>query len=64
FTLDNVTNKQRLVNVNRYFAHHVKWNGTTASEIKKGGMYMLLLSDEATNTPTCVYNTRLSYYDN
>ncbi|WP_445779127.1 hypothetical protein, partial [Shewanella sp.] len=25
FTLDNVTNKQRLVNVNRYFAHHVKW---------------------------------------
>lgn len=43
---------------------HVMFNGSATSDIDKGGIYMLTLSNEATNTPTLVVSYRISYYDN
>lgn len=43
---------------------HIRWNGTTASDIQKNGVYLMLISDQATNVPTVFYNWRLSYHDN
>lgn len=44
--------------------HHIIYNGSAVSDIDKGGIYMLTLSNEATNTPTQIISYRLSYYDN
>lgn len=44
--------------------HHVRYNGTAATDIQKGGIYVFWLSNQATNTPTVNYNFRMSYHDN
>lgn len=43
---------------------HVKYNGTASSDIQRNGIYLVLLSDQATNTPTCFYNVKIGYHDN
>lgn len=43
---------------------HVRYNGTTATDIQKGGYYLMFLSSETTNTPTVRGNFRLGYHDN
>lgn len=42
---------------------HIKFV-TGATTYESGGLYMLLLADQATNTPSLYYNTRLTYTDN
>lgn len=46
--------------------HHVKYRGTddTEGSAAEGNMYVLRLSDEATNTPTVGFNLRLRFIDN
>lgn len=44
--------------------HHVRYNGTSAGDIQKGGIYVMTLSNEASNEPTCRYNWKVSYHDN
>lgn len=44
--------------------YHCRYNGTASSDIQKGHIYVLLLSNEATNTPTCQVYNRISFYDN
>lgn len=41
--------------------HKIRYNGTSFSDIQQGGFYLLMLSDEATNTPTVKYSLRLRY---
>lgn len=53
-----------LLNVNLAFDYHVRWNGSAATDIQKGGLYMYLWSNESTNTPTYTAHHRLSYHDN
>lgn len=45
---------------------HIKFKGTgsTETDIKSGGVYVLLLGSEATNSPSIEYYTRLTYIDN
>lgn len=43
---------------------HCRYNGTAGSDIQQGGHYLLLLSNEATNTPTASVISRLRFYDN
>lgn len=43
---------------------HARFNGTAATDIQKNGIYLFAISDEATNTPTVEYHTRLNFYDN
>lgn len=44
--------------------HHVRYNGTASSDITKGGLYFVALSDQTTNTPTLDGWWRLGYHDN
>ena len=44
--------------------HHIKYNGSASSDIQRGGLYMLFISDQATNTPTVSIAARLMYIDN
>lgn len=61
----NAVNKPSRV-IKKYFnlRHHVRYNGTNGSDIQKGGIYILYLSTEATNTPTIGSNNFIRYHDN
>ncbi len=48
----------------KHMNHHLRWNGSANTDVQKGHIYMILLSDEATNTPTVAFNARCSVYDN
>lgn len=43
---------------------HMRYNGTASTDYQKGGIYLLILSDQGTNTPTMFYNKRVYYHDN
>jgi len=43
---------------------HCKYNGVNNTDIQKNGIYLLMLSSEATNTPTLTYATRFGFHDN
>lgn len=43
---------------------HIRFNGTASSDIQRGGLYFMIVSDEATNQPTYVKFYRLAYHDN
>lgn len=46
--------------------HHVRYNGTAATDIQKGGVYLLLISNKVAGvtSPTAALNSRLTFYDN
>lgn len=44
--------------------HHVRYNGAASTDIQKNGIYLLLLSNQATNTPTPNLTARVMYHDN
>lgn len=64
FTTDGVTKSTPVFNVDVNLRHHVRYNGTTTADIQKGGIYMLFISNQTTNTPACTYNVQLDYHDN
>lgn len=43
---------------------HVRYNGSASTDINKNGYYLLMLSSEATNVPTIVYQYKVGYHDN
>lgn len=43
---------------------HVRFNGTASSDIQKNGLYLVVFSNEATNTPTVSYSSQYRYVDN
>lgn len=43
---------------------HIRYNGSTVSDIQKNGLYMIMVSSEATNTPTVEHVARLTFVDN
>lgn len=45
---------------------HTEFGGTgnSVADINSGAIWMLAVSDEATNTPTLFYNTKVRYLDN
>lgn len=45
-------------------SYHVRYNGTAAADIQKGGIYLYGVSTEATNTATVKWSARLTYVDN
>lgn len=50
----------------RKLDHHMEFKGTaaTSSSISKGAVFLLLISNELTNPPTCDYNFKLRFIDN
>lgn len=60
-------NGQRSVHRKLYFplkGIHLKYNGTAATNTDQNMIYLVLISSEATNTPTIVGNIRFDYHDN
>jgi len=44
--------------------NHIRYNGTAATDIQKNGIYLMMLSSEATNTPSVITNSRFAFHDN
>lgn len=44
--------------------HHIRFNGVNTGDVQRGGIYMIFLSNQPTNTPTVSYNIKTSYHDN
>lgn len=43
---------------------HIRFNGAASTDVQKNGLYLLLISSEATNAPTLDGFARISFYDN
>lgn len=52
--------------MNKYIKieRHVHYTGPAATDTYNGNIYLLLVSNESTNTPTVYFNCRVGYYDN
>lgn len=63
-TLDDAG--QSMVNLvkNINLNHHVRYNGTSGTDQQKGALYLLLVSNEATATPSVEGTIRVRYIDN
>ena len=61
----NATNQPGRV-LKKYFKlwHHIRYNGSASTDIQRGGLYLLYISDQATNPPTAGYQIKLGYRDN
>lgn len=44
--------------------HHVRYNGSTSSDIQKGGIYLLIVSNRNADVPNVESCIRVSYHDN
>lgn len=46
--------------------HHVRYNASLGTDIQKGGVYLMMISNKAggTSAPTAALNSRLTFYDN
>ena len=43
---------------------HARFNGTASTDIQKNGLYLVVISSEATNTPSWSFQSRIGYHDN
>lgn len=64
FATNTVDTSSKVIKINKQMRHHVRFNGATSNDIQKGGIYILMLSSEPTNTPSYTYTLRTSYHDN
>lgn len=54
------------VEINKYFKlySHVRFNGTTATDIQKNAYYLVMINSENTNYPSISITSRIGYHDN
>lgn len=64
YVLGSASTQSIPINFHVTVQKHTKYNGTGSSDIQKGGIYMMMVSSEATNAPAFTYHGRLCYYDN
>jgi hypothetical protein len=66
YDLDQAAKNQILFNINKPMRLKVRYSGTgtSTSDIEKNGLYFILVSDEATNTPSVVFKGRVTFIDN
>lgn len=57
---------RNVIDFNKYWKiyDHVRFNGSATSDIQRNGYYLVILSSEVSNFPTCNINTRIGYHDN
>lgn len=62
----SASNQSKELVISKKLYGHVKFatNDTAGTDIENGGLYMLIVSDETTNAPTCTFYSRLTFYDN
>lgn len=56
----NSYNMKQFITVN----DHLKFTGSGTTDVYKNAIYLILISDQATNTPSVTWNSRVGYYDN
>ncbi len=44
--------------------HHVRFNGANSTDIQRGGIFLITVSNQDTNAPNIYYNARIRYHDN
>jgi len=64
FTTDDTKAQTKLIECYKQFRVHTRYNGTANTDIQKMGLYLLTLSDQATNVPTFRYSWKVGYHDN
>ena len=64
YNLDTINNQVVMPDLYLKLNSHIRYNGTASTDIQKGGLYAMIISDQATNTPTCSIFARLMYVDN
>ena len=60
----DANNPQALMDKYIRLNSHVRYNGTASTDQQKGALYCMVISDQATNTPTLSIAARLMYIDN
>lgn len=66
FTL-STQNPAKVIKYYKNFRHHIRYNGVEATDIQKGGLYLLVNTSEtiiSDQPPRIDYNIRLGYHDN
>lgn len=64
FSTNTVNNTNKIIDKYFNFNKHIRYNGTAGADIQKNGLYLVMLSDQAINTPTYFYQYKLGYHDN
>lgn len=64
FATSQLSTDTKIIKYFKDIRHHIRFNGTGATDIQKGGVYMLFMSNQSTNTPAVSYNIKTSYHDN
>lgn len=66
FLLTPATGGKPAIEVKNYLNvySHVRFNGTSSSDIQKNGLYVLFISSESVNYPTISGTFRIGYHDN
>jgi len=66
FNLNTGANVSIPFTINLPMRHHIRYNGTAATDIQRGGLYFMYMSNESVSTdqPYMDYECRLSYHDN
>jgi len=64
YSLDNAQRKQLFFKKYIKLNQHVRYNGSASSDIQKGGIYLMVLSDQTTNPVQIYNNVRINWHDN
>lgn len=64
YSLHTHENPAPMYNTHKNLMHHLFYNGTANSDIQKGGLYCIIISDQGTNKPVADLRFRLRYVDN
>ena len=64
FTTDDDKAQTKIIQYYNDFRFHTRYNGTTATDIQKNGLYLLTICDQATNQPSMAYSWKVGYHDN
>lgn len=66
FSLDTYKARSKVIKFHYKFpkTHHIRYNGSASSDIQKNGVYLVLLSNEATNAGNVNWYSTFTYHDN
>ncbi len=64
YLLQNVGNQMVKFDIYRKISSHVTFTGTAATDEGKGALWLMTISNEATNTPAIIADSVVKYIDN
>lgn len=66
YMLDGVARNQQILKIFARVPYHIRWDqaGDAITDTESGHLFLLLVSDEASTTPTAEFTCRLRFIDN